>query len=414
MTQTSATTGFAMLGIPSSLLSRINEQGFTTPTPIQAQAIPVALQPNDVIGIAQTGTGKTLAFAIPMLANLQQGDQGLVLAPTRELALQIEETFQKLNVHVCTLIGGANMDRQIKSLRRRPTVIVATPGRLIDHLDRGTAKLNRCHIVVLDEADRMFDMGFAPAIRRIMDSVPEDRQTMLFSATMPDAIADLAKKYLFEPIRVEVATQGTANENIEQELIVMHKDDKPEVLQDVLYANEGTILVFTRTRYGAARVAKAIRTHGHTAAELHSDRTLNQRKEALSGFKSGQYRVLVATDIAARGIDVKDIALVVNYDIPECAEDYVHRIGRTGRAGAKGRAITFASPEQHRDVRDIEKIMNAELPISPESRLELPRHRAPKHIDRPASGKAKENGKRTSFIDRKKSRFGNKSKSVSR
>lgn len=355
------------MGLSANLLSIIDRLGFHTPTPIQEEAIPVALKGRDIVGIAQTGTGKTLAFGLPMVMRLPKGEFGLVLAPTRELAIQIEETFNKFYVKTALLIGGAPMPRQVGQLRARPTVIIATPGRLLDHMNQRTVDLRRTSIVVLDEADRMLDMGFAPTIRKILEATPEQRQTMMFSATMPKEIAELASQYLRKPANIEVARPGTPIELIEQELVMVPKDDKPAMLGSLLKENDGTILVFARTRHGARKIAKSIRTLGHSATEIHSDRTLAQRKAALHGFKTGMYRVLVATDIAARGIDVKDISLVLNYDVPENAEDYLHRIGRTGRAGASGRAITLATPDQHKDVRDIERLLQAKLPVSKRS-----------------------------------------------
>ncbi len=389
MSETS-NSGFNALEIPPSILQKINRLGFTVPTPIQQQAIPVGLQRRDVIGIAQTGTGKTLAFGVPMIANLKHIQIGLVLAPTRELALQIDETMRKLGCKTAVLIGGAPMGRQISMLRTRPTIIVATPGRLLDHIQQGTVNLQTVGVVVLDEADRMLDMGFAPAIRKILDTTPVSRQTMLFSATMPKEIADIAQRYQREPVRIEVARAGTGADNVEQELYVVGKEDKSALLGTLLKSHQGTVLVFTRTRHGAKKLARTVRIAGHSAAELHSDRTLSQRTAALSGFKSGEFRVLVATDIAARGIDVKEISLVVNYDIPENPEDYVHRIGRTGRAGASGHAITFVMPDQHRDVRDIERLMKVELQVSKNSHMQLTRSApAASHSpSRPSSGGA--------------------------
>lgn len=370
--QTKTQSGFLALHVAPALCNILEQAGIHTPTPIQAQAIPLAMDGGDVIGIAQTGTGKTLAFGLPMVARLGQGEMGLVLAPTRELAQQISETYHKLGV-VCTLIvGGAPMGKQIRDLKRNPKVIVATPGRLIDHLDQGTTRLDRVSIVVLDEADRMLDMGFAPAIKRILGKVPTKRQTMLFSATMPREIADLAKQYLDSPQRVDVAPQGTASELVDQELLFVGFDEKPTVLAGLLKEHSGTVLVFARTRHGARKLARSIRMQGHTAAELHSDRSLPQRREALQGFKDGNYRVLVATDICARGIDVKEISLVVNYDVPEKPEDYVHRIGRTGRAGVEGRAITLALPDQTKDVRDIERLLGKSLRVSRRSTVTPP------------------------------------------
>lgn len=364
MSQTQNSKGFNALNLTPGLLRKLDQLGFVTPTPIQRDAIPFAMEGRDVIGIAQTGTGKTLAFGLPMAANLQPQEIGLVIAPTRELAQQIEETFHKLGIRTALLIGGASMGRQLSQLRARPTVIVATPGRLIDHLDQRSLELKRASIVVLDEADRMLDMGFAPAIKRILNQTPRSRQTMLFSATMPKEIAELAAQYLNDPKRIEIERPGTAAELVEQELRVVSQSDKQAELDSLLKEHKGTVLVFARTRYGAKKLARNVRTMGHTAAELHSDRTLAQRTAALHGFKTGAYRVLVATDIAARGIDVKEIALVVNYDVPANPEDYVHRIGRTGRAGSTGRAVTLATPEQHGDIRDIEKLLKAPLPRS--------------------------------------------------
>ncbi|MGV3615718.1 MAG: DEAD/DEAH box helicase [Fimbriimonas sp.] len=377
MSETITQTGFQTLGLPTSQLNTLNRLGFVTPTPIQENAIPVALTGRDVVGIAQTGTGKTLAFGLPMLARLKAGQNALVIAPTRELAQQIEDSLRALGASTVLLIGGASMHRQVQQLRARPTVFVATPGRLIDHLQQRTIRLDRVGVVVLDEADRMLDMGFAPAIRRILDVVPLERQTMLFSATMPKEIAELAQRYLRDPIRVEIARAGTATELVSQELLVVLKEEKNDVLKELLYENPGTVLVFARTRHGARKLARTVRELGHSAAELHSDRTLAQRKAALDGFKKGAYRVLVATDIAARGIDVKEIALVVNFDLPDNPEDYVHRIGRTGRAGASGRAVTLATPDQGGDVRDIERLIKTELPVSERSRAVIDRPRPP-------------------------------------
>ncbi len=362
MPSNSKTSKFSHLGLSSSTLSALSGLGFHTPSPIQAAAIPVALTGRDLIGMAQTGTGKTLAFSLPMRENLGPSDFGLVLAPTRELAIQIEETLRKLRMKTALLIGGAPMGRQVSQIKARPDVIVATPGRLLDHLNQKTVDLRRVRIVVLDEADRMLDMGFAPAIRNILDQTPSQRQTMMFSATMPPSIAKLAADYLRKPETVEVARPGTPVEAITQELHMVAKADKPGLLSSLLDSQKGSILVFSRTRHGARKIARSIREQGHTAAEIHSDRSLAQRRAALDGFKSGTYRVLVATDIAARGIDVKDISLVINYDVPENPEDYLHRIGRTGRAGNSGHAITIATSEQHKDIRNIEKLLQRSIP----------------------------------------------------
>lgn len=361
--------GFESLGIDAHILERLTKLKYTTPTPIQAAAIPVALTGTDVVGIAQTGTGKTLAFGVPMLQTLAKSEkgQGLILVPTRELALQVEETMIKIGSHfglvTAVLIGGASMQMQIRNLRRNPHVIIATPGRLADHLQQRTCSLQDIEIVVLDEADRMFDIGFAPQIKKIMAQVPTERQTFLFSATMPPAIAAIAAAYMRSPKRIEVAPAGTSSSQVTQSLYVVSKDHKTSLLDHLLRKHEGTVLVFSRTKHGARKIAMAIRAMGHTSVEIHSNRSLAQRKEALAGFKSGKYRILVATDIAARGIDVTGITLVVNFDLPDNSEDYVHRIGRTGRAGMSGLAISFAQPDQRNDVRDIERLIRKSIHV---------------------------------------------------
>jgi len=366
---TPPTGTFNGLGIAPRLLEILERLQFTTPTPIQHSSIPVALEGKDVIGIAQTGTGKTLAFGLPMIQRLAQvKGRGLVILPTRELALQVEETFQKvgktIGLRTAVLIGGASMGLQQRMLTRNPHIVIGTPGRLIDHLQQKTLKLSDVSILVLDEADRMLDMGFAPQINQILASIPKERQTMLFSATMPDDIVRIAQRSMKWPVRVEIAPTGSTAKNVEQELYVIARDQKNRLLDTILTQYHGAVLVFSRTKFGAKRICRAVRAMAHTAAELHSDRSLAQRREALEGFKSGKYRVLVATDIAARGIDVTGIELVINYDIPEHPEDYVHRIGRTGRAGLSGRAISFATPDQGGEVRDIEKFVRVALPIS--------------------------------------------------
>lgn len=368
-------SGFTSLGLSASSIAALTGLGIKTPSPIQAAAIPIALTGRDLIGIAQTGTGKTLAFSLPIRELLGPRDVALILAPTRELAIQIQETLHKLRFRTALLIGGAPMGRQVSQIKARPEVIVATPGRLLDHLEQMTVDLRRVQIAVLDEADRMLDMGFAPAIRKILDKTPTQRQTMMFSATMPASIGKLAADYLRKPETVEVARPGTPVEAITQELHMVPKSDKPNVLSSILSTRSGSILVFARTRHGARKIARSIRDQGHTAAEIHSDRTLAQRRAALEGFKTGTYRILVATDIAARGIDVKDISLVVNYDIPENPEDYLHRIGRTGRAGSTGHAITLATSEQKKDIRNIEKLLQRAIPLAGEVKSEATPHR---------------------------------------
>jgi ATP-dependent RNA helicase RhlE len=360
--------GFQGLGIAPKLLEILTKSRFVTPTPIQRKSIPIAIEGKDIIGIAQTGTGKTLAFGIPMLQRLAHGGgQGLILVPTRELAVQVDESLQRLGrsfgLKTAVLIGGEDFNRQLRKLKSNVHIIVATPGRLIDHVTRRTLKLNLIKILVLDEADRMLDMGFMPQIKTIFEALPKERHTMLFSATMPTKIVSLVAQYMKLPVRVEVAPAGTTAKDVSQEIFFIPKPEKPDLLKKILAEYKGSTLVFTRTKYEAKKLALQVRKMGHTANEIHSNRTLSQRREALEGFKLGRYRVLVATDIAARGIDVRNIELVINYDLPEQAEDYVHRIGRTGRAGAVGHAISFAMPHQRNDVKNIERLIKQSLPL---------------------------------------------------
>jgi ATP-dependent RNA helicase RhlE len=361
---------FYGLGIAPGLLDIIAKLQFTIPTPIQFKAIPIAVEGKDIIGIAQTGTGKTLAFGIPMVQRLAQdpNGRGLIVVPTRELALQVAETIQKLGpafkMKSVVLIGGQSMVPQMQGLRQNPRIIIATPGRLLDHMERRTVSLSDIKILVLDEADRMLDMGFMPQIREILRAIPKERQTMLFSATMPSDIVQIAQNHMKLPVRTEIAPQGTAAELVTQEIFVVRGDLKNVILNEILKQYTGSVLMFTRTKRGAAKVTRSLKNAGYSAAEIHSDRSMGQRKEALSGFKSGRFRVLVATDIAARGIDVVGIELVINYDLPDEAGNYVHRIGRTGRAGQKGHAISLATPDQAGDIRAIERIIRTTIPVS--------------------------------------------------
>ncbi len=360
---------FEGLGISPQLLAVLAKAGFTTPTPIQHQAIPLAVDGKDVIGIAQTGTGKTLAFGIPMIQRLlaDSHGNGLIVLPTRELAMQVDDEVKKLayalGIRTAVLIGGASMYAQKMDIRRNPHLIICTPGRLIDHLEQRTLSLGAVRILVLDEADRMLDMGFAPQLKTIMQSVPKERQTMLFSATMPEEITKIAVAHMKLPLRIEVAPAGTSAENVEQEMIVVSKDARFPLLTKILGEHKGTVLVFSRTKHGAHRVCGWLSKMNIQAGELHSERSLAQRIRALDDFKKGRVRVLVATDIAARGIDVKNIELVLNYDLPDNNEDYVHRIGRTGRAGASGKAISFVLPDQLRDVKAIERLIRKQIPL---------------------------------------------------
>jgi len=360
---------FYGLGIAPKILEILEHIKFKTPTPIQSKAIPLAIQGKDLIGVAQTGTGKTHSFAIPMVQLLEQKKGiGLVLAPTRELAIQIDEAFQDLarafGMKTACLIGGAPMQPQVMALRRNPRIVVATPGRLIDHMGQWNFLPEQVVMLVLDEADRMLDMGFAPQINKILRFLPAARQTMLFSATIPKEIMEIASRYMKLPISVEIAPSGTTAEHVTQELFIVKKEAKLRLLSKLLAQYKGAVLLFSRTKFNARKITRSIKDMGYSASEIHSNRSLSQRREALDGFKSGRYKVLVATDIAARGIDVTGIELVVNFDLPEDAENYVHRIGRTARAGKQGHAVSFATPDQSRDVRDIEKIIRSTLPIS--------------------------------------------------
>ncbi|MDD5584018.1 MAG: DEAD/DEAH box helicase [Candidatus Omnitrophica bacterium] len=377
---------FFGLGIAPKILDILERIKFKVPTPIQIKAIPLGIQGKDIVGIAQTGTGKTHSFAIPMIQRLAQGKgTGLVLAPTRELAMQIDESFQPIarafGMHTVCLIGGAPMQPQVQGLRRNPRVIIGTPGRIIDHIWQGNMLTDGIIMLVLDEADRMLDMGFAPQIEQILRCLPRERQTMLFSATMPKEIMEIAAKYMKLPVSVEIAPSGTTAERVTQELFIVRKEAKLKLLEKLLQQYHGAVLLFSRTKHNARKIARSLRDMGQRAAEIHSDRSLSQRREALEGFKSGKYRVLVATDIAARGIDVTGIELVVNFDLPDDAENYVHRIGRTARAGHQGHAISFATPDQSQDVRDIERLIRATLPIS--KHPEVPTEQFSQYSQRP-------------------------------
>jgi ATP-dependent RNA helicase RhlE len=369
MQTTQSKGSFFGLGIAPGLLQVVDSLGFTVPTPIQEKAIPIAIGGTDVVGIAQTGTGKTLAFGIPMIQRLAQGEgKGLVLVPTRELAAQINEDLAKF-VRACKLrtavvIGGESMPRQIRQLRERPHIIIATPGRLNDLVEQRQVRLAEVSILVLDEADRMLDMGFLPQIERIIKLIPKKRQTMLFSATMQPSVLKIASSYMHLPVRTEIAPSGTAIDLVTQELFFVQKGLKDFLLGQLLTQYMGSVLMFVRTKRAARRVARSLRAMGHAAAEIHADRTQAQRTEAMHGFKTGKFRILVATDIAARGIDVTDIELVINYDLPDDTGNYVHRIGRTGRAGKRGHAIAFATPDQADEVKDIERFIRAAIPVS--------------------------------------------------
>jgi ATP-dependent RNA helicase RhlE len=382
-------SSFYGLGIAPKILEALDRMRFTVPTPVQHKAIPVAITGSDIIAVAQTGTGKTLAFTIPVIQQLaQKKGRCLVLVPTRELALQVDETFKKLaplfGIHTAVIIGGASMGLQLQALRRNPRIIIATPGRLVDHIQQRTVMLADINILILDEADRMLDMGFLPQMEQILKFIPKMRQTMLFSATIPAEIVSIATSHMKLPVHVEIAPSGTMAERVVHELFIVKHESKKQLLGKILHQYHGSVLLFARTKRGASNLTRIIRNMGQKAAEIHSDRTLGQRKEALEGFKSGRYRILIATDIAARGIDVTGIELVINYDLPDDAENYVHRIGRTGRAGHEGRAISFATPDQGEDVRNIEKLIKTALPIA--RHPEFPTEPFIKDAKRPSPG----------------------------
>ncbi|HEY0005618.1 MAG TPA: DEAD/DEAH box helicase [Pyrinomonadaceae bacterium] len=356
---------FSQLGLQPALVRVCESLGYTEPTPIQTAAIPIVLAGSDLIGCAETGTGKTAAFLLPIIQRMEAtprpGMRLLVLAPTRELATQIEASYRSLVpkklARVVTLIGGAALRRQTEALKRGVSVVIATPGRLLDHLERGAIDFSYVETLVLDEADRMLDMGFWPAIRRVLAALPKERQTLLFSATMSSAIEQLARSTMRAPKLVEVNQRGRAPVMVEQMAYPVATESKMALLLDLLERERfERVLVFTRTRRGAERLSHILEKRAHKVNRIHADRTQPQREAALRGFKDGQTRVLVATDIAARGIDVDSISHVINYDVPNAPEDYVHRIGRTGRAGNRGRAITLVTPVEELSMRAIERL----------------------------------------------------------
>jgi ATP-dependent RNA helicase RhlE len=361
---------FTDFNISDSLKNRLTSAGFTTPTPVQAKAIPPALEGSDILATASTGTGKTLSFLIPMIQRMDatsvpstKGKRGpiraLILLPTRELAMQVLDAYWKLvpgskndAVLVC---GGLSENNQLDQLDRGPRLVVATPGRLEDYLRRRAVNIGSVEMLVLDEVDRMLDMGFLPAIRRIVGAVPKTRQTMCYSATLDANIREIVRDYVKNPIRIEIGQTSKPSDQVTLRVYTVMQDQKLGLLDQMLRQEEGTFLVFSRTKHGADRISKKLERLGHDADVIHGDRSQSQRTAALKGFQNGKHRVLVATDVAARGIDVQDIAHVVNYDLPNASDDFVHRIGRTGRAGAKGVATTFVMPQEKHDARKLER-----------------------------------------------------------
>lgn len=379
---------FQQLGLSAAVLQGVRAVGYTQPTPIQLRAIPTVLGGRDLIASAQTGTGKTAAFALPILTRLQGHGRCrcLVLEPTRELAAQVETAFRDYarftDFRVGLLHGGVGYGNQLRDLRLGMDVVVATPGRLEDHLQRGTLRLNDIEILVLDEVDRMLDIGFLPVVRRIVSRCPKSRQTLFFSATVPPQIADLAAWALQRPEKIEIGITRAGATSVTHALYPVPSGRKYDLLLALLKATDfDSVLIFTRTKRGADRIAHGLRGANHSVAVLHANRSQNQRMEALAGFKSSKYEIMVATDIASRGIDVVGVSHVINYDIPEHPEDYVHRIGRTGRAQRVGDAFTLVAPDQETHLRAIERFIGRRI-----ERLKLPGfdyHGAPSAIPRP-------------------------------
>ena len=368
---------FKALNLSDSVLRGVQAAGYTDPTPIQLRAIPVVLGGGDLIASAQTGTGKTAAFALPILTRLGAHSRGqsarvLVLEPTRELAAQVETAFRDFarftDIRPVAIFGGVGYGYQRSELKRGVDIIVATPGRLMDYLKEGTISLRDISVLVLDEVDRMLDMGFLPVVKDIISRCPKNRQTLFFSATVPPEIAAVASFSLRNPTRVEVGVNRSVNQSVNHAVYPVSFEQKFDLLLALLEKTDfDSVLVFSRTKHGADKIARRLKAANHSVAVLHANRSQNQRIEALAGFKSGKYEVMVATDIAARGIDVAGISHVINYDVPEKPEDYVHRIGRTGRAQAVGDAFTLVTPENAKDVRDIERFIGQKIP---ELRLE--------------------------------------------
>jgi Superfamily II DNA and RNA helicases len=362
---------FSKLGLHSSLVKGTQAMGYTDPTPIQLRAIPIVLAGKDLIASAQTGTGKTAAFALPILNRLGPHKRGnprvLVLEPTRELAAQVETAFRDFgrftDVKATVLYGGVGYGKQRNDLRAGVDIVIATVGRLMDFLHEKTLKLDDIEVLVLDEVDRMLDMGFIKDVKRVVELCPKSRQTLFFSATIPPEIEEIARFALKNPERVEIGRQRSVNESVNHAVYTVPHQLKFDLLLALLEKTDfQSVIIFSRTKHGADRIARKLRNANHTVAVLHANRSQNQRMEALDGFKKGRYEVMVATDIAARGIDVAGVSHVINYDVPENPEDYVHRIGRTGRAMAVGDAYMLATPEDAKDVRDIERFIGARIP----------------------------------------------------
>ena len=365
---------FKELNISKPILKALANKNYENPTPIQEQAIPIALGGHDMLGLAQTGTGKTAAFAIPIIQQLDRGEapnkkceiKALILTPTRELAIQIDECFSDYarytNLRHTVIFGGVNQNPQIEKLKRGTDILIATPGRLLDLIGQKQITLEHIRHFVLDEADRMLDMGFIHDIKRLLPLLPKRRQTLFFSATMPAAIDNLAKTILYKPEKVEVTPVSSVVDTIEQCLYLVEKPEKSKLLIEILGKEKGkSVLVFSRTKHGADKIARVLNKQGIGCEAIHGNKSQVARQRALTNFKSGKIRVIIATDIAARGIDIANLEMVINYDLPDVAETYVHRIGRTGRAGNSGTALTFCSQEEYAMVKDIQKLTGKRL-----------------------------------------------------
>jgi ATP-dependent RNA helicase RhlE len=364
---------FSELPLSAPLRSNLAKHGFVDPTPVQALAIEPALAGRDLVATAQTGTGKTLAFVLPILQTIGQlpklpagpGIRAVVLSPTRELAMQINDTFVQMaagtGIRASIAVGGLSENAQLRSIRNGSQVLIATPGRLSDFMGRNLVDLRNVRILVLDEADRMLDMGFLPTVKKIIAATPSDRQMLLFSATIQSSVKHLVQTHVRDAVRVEVGDTSKPIEKIELHLYEVEQDRKLGLLQHMLDQEQGSFLVFARTKHGAEKLAKKLSREGLKATAIHGNRSQSQRTQALRGFQDGEYRVLVATDVASRGIHVEGIAHVVNYDLPQVPEDFIHRVGRTGRAGATGTASTFATRSERSDISQIERTLNAKL-----------------------------------------------------
>ncbi len=388
-------TEFSQLSLSPSLQQNLASNGFKIPTTIQAESIPVALAGSDLVATAQTGTGKTLAFVLPLLEKMlkhqQTGIGGLILTPTRELAIQIQETFilmaKGTGLRATVVVGGLSETRQLHEIRRGTNVLIATPGRLNDYMGRRLINLTNVHTLILDEADRMLDMGFLPTIERIIAAVPAARQTLFFSATLEKSVLPMVNKHLRSPKRVSIGAIAKPAEEIDLHVYEIDHGKKLGLLRTMLDNHEGSFLVFARTKHGTDRLAKRLARAGVKAIGIHGDRTQNQRNQALLGFREGYYRVLVATDVAARGIHVDGIAHVVNFDLPQQAEDFIHRAGRTGRAGARGVATTFYTRDERGDIRNLERTLKLNL-----IRQEVPRDLPADPAEAPADHKTHTGG----------------------